>query len=76
MLQLDRPQSRMPPGCSGSSEIKQFPYRQVQPFSHSLKHIKAGRINPPFNQAEEVDANANELRELLLRQLTVQPDCL
>jgi len=57
-------------------EIKQLPHLHTQAIRDLLQHLKPRRIDSPLNQAQEIDADPNQFRELLLRELAVQPDCL
>ena len=56
------------------AEVKQVAHWHVQLEADPLQHIKAGRIDPALDQAEEIDADADEFGELFLRQLSGQPD--
>jgi len=43
---------------------------------HPLQYLKVRCVDAAFNQAEKIDADANEFRKLFLRQLAGKPDCL
>jgi hypothetical protein len=51
------------------SEIEQLSNGHLQPPRCLLQHFETRGIDPPLNQAQEINADSHQFRELLLRQL-------
>ena len=57
-----------------SAEIEQIPHGQVQLPAHPFQNLERGCVDTPLNEAQEIDADADQLRKLLLSQLAFMPD--
>jgi hypothetical protein len=59
-----------------ATKIEQLPKLQVQLHAHPFQHLERGCVDTPLNEAQEIDADFDQLRKLLLSQLAFEPNRL